>query len=306
MKLEIKKYEYKKSPFYKLESKKKLATYLFKVENYFNNKEKYDREEEYIEFINDNGRIIEAPKFNLKNIQKRISKLMLKIIIPDYIFSSCKGKDYIKNAEHHKDSFYVLIMDISKFFPSCKKNNVYYLYKDKFRMSPDVAYIMTELTTYKKHLPTGAPTSMILAYLSNEKMFNELFMYAKKNKFKISIYVDDIVFSSRKYFSKIIIKDIRNILEKYNFECKNKKTRYCNKKEYIKITGVMIKGNGEVKIPNSMRKKIIEQLKIYDCENNIINKKKIGKSLIGQIASARRIERKFLESTYIKIKKEIK
>ena len=146
-------------------------------------------------------RLIEAPKYNLKLIQKRIKKYLDCFDYPDNVFSGIKGRSYIDNAYYHIDSNYFLKMDLSKFFPNTSREKIYKFYSNKMKMKNDIAAIMSDLSTvdltdimtkeiedfilekgirHINHLPSGSPISSILSYLANIDMFNELDLLAKK------------------------------------------------------------------------------------------------------------------------------
>jgi len=165
-------------------------------------------------------RLIEAPSTQLKIIQRNIKNELNKIIVPDNIFSGVKGKSYIENAKIHRGNKYVFKIDLTAFFPCITRDTVYSFFIDSLKTSPDVAYILTNLLTIdlslcdikdiesvesflisKKirtpnHLISGSPASQILSYLVNHKMFDELQSLCDKNDISMSIYVDDITFSS--------------------------------------------------------------------------------------------------------------
>ena len=49
------------------------------------------------------------------------------------------------------------------------------------------------------HLISGAPTSQILSYLANHKMFDEMQAISDENNVIMTVYVDDVTFSSEYY-----------------------------------------------------------------------------------------------------------
>ena len=66
------------------------------------------------------------------------------------------------------------------------------------------------------HLISGSPSSQILSYLVNQQMFGELQQYSNKNNITMSIYVDDITFSSTiTMFHTENKRNIYKIISKY-------------------------------------------------------------------------------------------
>ena len=62
--------------------------------------------------------------------------------------------------------------------------------------SPDVAKILTDIVTYEKCIPTGCPTSQLIAYYAYEDMFAGIKKIADNHGCLFSLYVDAMTFSS--------------------------------------------------------------------------------------------------------------
>ena len=92
---------------------------------------------------------------------------------------------------------YVLCVDIHSFYPSTDDKKVLQFYKNSLKTPNDIAKVLTELTTFNGHLPTGAPTSVILAFFAYAKTFDDIYMKAQELKIDMSVYVDDVTFSSQ-------------------------------------------------------------------------------------------------------------
>lgn len=79
-------------------------------------------------------RLIEAPQAELKIVQRRIKTLLGKIQTPDNVFSGIKGKSYPENARMHiggrKRNLYKT--DLTAFFPSISREDVYQFLYEKF------------------------------------------------------------------------------------------------------------------------------------------------------------------------------
>ena len=121
----IRTYAIERSPLYNLQSKKKLAQLLFLPEDYFKIIHNY----KYTEFVkkktNGKNRVIYNPEENLKDIQKRIFKLLSRINKPDFVVSGTRGKSYVDNAKIHQNNENVCTIDIEKFYDSTKEIYVY-------------------------------------------------------------------------------------------------------------------------------------------------------------------------------------
>ena len=261
-------------------------------------------------------RLIEAPKYNLKLIQKRIKKYLDCFDYPDNVFSGIKGRSYIDNAYYHIDSNYFLKMDLSKFFPNTSREKIYKFYSNKMKMKNDIAAIMSDLSTvdladimtkeiedfilekgirHINHLPSGSPISSILSYLANIDMFNELDLLAKKYNCIVSFYVDDIIFSSKNKISKSIVKEAERIITKYDQVVNIAKTKSYITSDYKKITGCVIY-NHELLIPNKTKYKIAKLLKQDNYTTKEIN------SILGLINNAHLFDKEKYNDLQYKIK----
>ena len=111
--------------FYGLKSKKVLK-HLLRIQN--NNLLKQDYIASlYLPYIQKEGntRLIEPPKEELKEIQRRIKKILEQIVVPDNVYSGVKGKSYVNNAKTHTGSNRknLLKIDLKSFFSVNQKGN---------------------------------------------------------------------------------------------------------------------------------------------------------------------------------------
>lgn len=243
-------------------------------------------------FINERKRLLEIPNGQLKEIQRKINKLLSTIQIPNYIHNS-KGKSNITNALVHKDTLSKIAkLDIIKFFPSTSRDKVYKFWKNKMNMSGCVANIITNLTTITipnessiinfltkneintySHLPTGSPTSPLLSFLVNSDMFEEIYEVVKKYDGKISIFADDITVSGATKIHNVYYK-IRSILFSNGYRVSNIKSHIHIYNKKIIITGVQICNNNDIRVPNYINKKLkdLKKTKIATKQNDMIIK----------------------------------
>lgn len=277
-------------PLYKLRSKKALFRILKIPDKRFLNQEFIiSKIHPHIEvkYINHklSKRLIEAPDEDLKKIQKKINYYLSKNIFPENIFSGLKKRSYINNAYYHVGNLNIYKLDLTAFFPSITREKVFEFFCQSMKMSKDVSEIMTNLSTVdldktdclnKKdineflisknikthnHLISGAPTSIILSYLVNIDMFDELQSLADTNGFKMSIFVDDLTFSScNKIPSKFVAK-VQSIIKKYNYHLSKSKVKRYTKNYAKSVTGVIIDKDGKLTIPNKLRLKIIKEFR---------------------------------------------
>ena len=277
---------YNSTNLYGLQSQKYLA-YLLRIRN------KNFFKQSYVltcisPYIDNSGkpRLIEAPSDSLKKIQQRIKIELNKIAVPYNVFSGVPGRSSIQNAEIHKNNKFIFKIDLSAFFPHITRQSEYLFFKDTLKESPDVAEIITNLTTVdlslckmkdplsvnsfiekKKikttnHLISGSPCSQILSYLVNQQMFGELQQYSNKNNITMSIYVDDITFSSNNNISYENKRNIYKIISKYFYPVSRHKIKSYSANYPKEITGSIIAQN-TLKVPNRLSYKIIREFKYY-------------------------------------------
>lgn len=240
-------------------------------------------------------RQITAPRKTLKTVQRRILYLLQRVIRPDWLISGEKQKCYIDNGKVHLDGRYVLTIDIKKFYDNCTREPVYQFFIQKLKTSPDVADALTNIVTYQGGIPTGCPTSQMLAFYAYLDMFTEIYDAAQKYHCAFTLYVDDMTFSSQKpFYPQKLTRDVDCILRKYGHKPKYKKVKYYAPSEYKPITGTVITPQQTLVVPNSLQKTV------YDAFQKL--KPTIGKSictaeeakeiqsLMGQIQAARNIE----------------
>ncbi len=311
----------KHCPLYGLKSKKQLVEILGITDKKLLKGKAQDKVNVYIA-TDPKERLIEAPTPVTKKAQGKIKNCLMKCDFPSYVFSGIRGKSYFNNAVIHKNCSFLYKTDISAFFPNISRNAVYNFFLKDLNTSPDVAKILTDICTVdisnaiekdikvanfirnKKirmhnHLCTGSPASPLLSYLANRKMFDEIHNIATNNNLTFSIYMDDIFFSSSKQISYNIRQHILSKLTKYGYNISFKKAIYYLNTDNKKVTGVIISPKNELKIPNKLKRKVV---------NGFSNGKlKISKkSLQGMLIASRLIEnnsfngiRKYLEEKEI-------
>lgn len=190
-------------------------------------------------------------KFNkiLMNIMldKKVRGVKQKSIIP-YLHSAVKQRSYYTNAQVHIGDKFVFAIDLKDFYPSITKYKLYLFFKDKFKLSPDIAMFYSVLSTCKSddgsyRLGQGLSQSSTLAYLVNYTLFNYLYMFSKENDIEMSIYVDDVVFSGKNKIPQSFIDRLFGIIKGNDMFIKRQKVHNYKKESVKKITGVYVNGN---------------------------------------------------------------
>lgn len=296
-KVPIKKYDVTQCALYKCRTKKRLEHLLclepgsLKMIDSIIGYHKFEIDKKH----SDEKREITAPDKTLKAIQRRILYLLHRVIRPEWLISGEKQKCYIDNGKAHVDGKYVLTIDIKKFYDNCTREPVYQFFVQKLKTSPDVAEILTNIITYNGGIPTGCPTSQIMAFYAYSDMFSEISDLAKQYGCKFTLYVDDMTFSSKKPFSPDQLRQlIDRVLRKYGHKPKYPKVKYYGPCDYKPITGTVITPEQSLAVPNGLQKTIYNSFQtvkpLIGTETCSEEDAKQILSLKGQIQAARNIE----------------
>lgn len=244
-------YNINQSPLYKLSSKRRLSEILG-----FNLKEfnQIVDNSNYHVFLNKNKRLIQHPIGLLDSVHKRISKLLSRLNLPDYLHSK-KGSSYVSNAAEHIGNVPLIKTDITKFYPNTVFSSIYELFYVKFKCSKDVAWYLARICCYEgRHIPTGSYISGVLAYLTYQDMFDEIYKLSVFHECKMTCYVDDIVLSGPKA-TKSLLYEVRGIIQKYGMCSKDSKSKTFPANGIKTVTGVII-NNEKLKVPNKRLNRI--------------------------------------------------
>lgn len=252
------KYNIDQCALYKCRSKKRLASLLFLSTEELKKTKNFIKYYSFTKEKKDGGdRKITAPNIKLKKVQKRILFLLSSINRPDWLISGEHGKSYIHNGKYHLKSDYLLTMDIRKYYDNCNREYVYKFFINTLCVSSDVAWILTDIVTFERGIPTGTPTSQLISYYSYQEMFDNINLIAQKHGCIYSLYVDDMTFSSKIPFNpKQLMNEVDIELRKYGHKPKYRKAKYYPKNSHKLITGVGISKDHKLLVANTLQKKI--------------------------------------------------
>ena len=299
-KTENKTYNIENSPLYGLKSRKKLLE-IFYISNYKTlenlsiNKTNY----KVYDIANKNKptkRRIEEPKIHLKKFHKRFNELLQRIEVPEFVKAGRKGSCYVDNGKTHIDGKYFFCSDVEKFFPSSRKQKVFQFLFYDLKMGNDIASLLTNILTFDNHLPTGAPSSQLLTYWAYKKTFNDIYEKAQSMGISMTLFVDDLTFSSIKPIPDEFKSYVISRLKSEGLSVNKKKTKTYGIKQYKKTTGTVISPDNKLLVPNKL------QHKIFKLKHKPNKTEKEIMSLKGMLNSARQIEPTFMNNYYKKLK----
>lgn len=302
MKIELPKYNITQCALYKCNSKKRLE-HLLCIEpgglkiisgiisyHSFEIDKKHTSKTQIVE-----KRKITAPDKTLKLVQARILHLVQRVERPEWLISGEKGKCYIDNGKAHLLGSYVLTIDVKKFYDNCKREPVYQFFIQRLKVSKDVAALLTDIVTYDGGIPTGCPTSQMMAFYAYQEMFTEINEIAQKFHCKFTLYVDDMTFSSQESFSpNLLSQEVDKVLRKYGHKPKYPKVKYYSKHDPKPITGTIVTPEHTLDVPISLQRKVYDNFQeIKHLQGETVTSQDDEKTLLrlrGQIQSVRNID----------------
>lgn len=247
-------------------------------------------------------RLIEEPNMILKSVLKDLKKILFEMFdCPEYNKCWLGGNNYI-NAQAHVGQHAYATTDISSFFTNSKACYVRRFFKNKLNISGDALEILVQMCTFRGHIPTGAPTSSILAFLAHKDLFDEIAEYMSKKDIIFTLYVDDITLSAKHGITGEEIKFIKSVLKKHKLEIKLEKTKFYSFKKAM-ITGFYLNQGGKVSVPDSVGYKVVSLLREKPLED--MNKKELRR-LIGLINYCQTADKRSFSTTKRKMIKQLK
>lgn len=202
-------------------------------------------------------REIVEPGPNLKAIQRRILQLYLNTLKPHPAALGFRRKKSIADhARAHAGAALIITADIQDFFPNTNRQRIKTFWRQQGFSTLEVR-LLTALTTYRGALPQGAPTSPPLSNLVNYELDAALDRRVKQSGGTYTRYADDMVFSwpDLAYPPADFEQTVRALLREVGYSLHPRKGwRVWVRRDEPQVTGVVLKCDGSVDIPDSMRR----------------------------------------------------
>jgi RNA-directed DNA polymerase len=184
-------------------------------------------------------RVIDNPSEKLKAVQSLINERLLKPVqLPTYICGGVKGKSVLDNVRMHQNARVLIKIDIKRFFPSITNRHIFAVWRDLLGCSPRISGLLTQLTTFERHLPQGAPTSTLLANFVLHSCDGPIRGECDRLGIVYSSWVDDLPFSSNN--PRQIISVVARVLAKAGFKISRKKLEILGPGERKILNGVLM------------------------------------------------------------------
>jgi hypothetical protein len=274
-------YPLDQSPLFRLRSRKRLATILGVEPKLLRKFEKDgDWYREWDEPKSKGGfRRIENPQRDLKLVQGRIAKRLAKIMPPKFLFCPVKGRSYVSNAAAHIGNRVVQSLDIKNYFPSTSSKRVFRFFYSVMECDRDIAGLLTQLATYKGHLPTGSPLSPILAYFAHADIWGDVSKIAESNGLVLTVYIDDVTLSGERVPDRVMW-EVKKAISRAGL-------KYHKEKKYVdrpaEVTGLIVLAD-KLAVPNRQHKKKHElhrEITISGTSMSVEQKKKLKERAAG-------------------------
>lgn len=197
-------------------------------------------------------RTVEEPIAPLKQKQREILTELEKQCKLSPQAYGVTGKSALQNAELHEGKDVVIQIDIEDFYRTTTKNLI--MYSVPLSMVKDIDYcLIKDEKTGESYLPTGAPTSPMLANLSMKWRDENLNALAREYGMTYSRYMDDLTFSGD-YHPKGFVKKVKSYLHPYKLNW-NKFQSVHTGYQKAEITGVVV--NGDVPTVSRSRRRTL-------------------------------------------------
>ena len=192
----------------------------------------------------------------LKTVLKRINSLLQPILENQVVYGTRGGKTVDDAAKAHAKSpgFLQLDLDIKDFFPSIGHRCVYAAFV-RIGCSPDVASILTRLTTHEGVLPQGFPSSPAIASLVLCPLDNYLARMQEDLSICCTRYADDISVTGSESDVRCVQEGAIKVLSALGLRVNSSKVRRTRDDHGREVLGLRVH-SGKVKLPMHYRREL--------------------------------------------------
>jgi hypothetical protein len=249
----------------------------------------------------DGFRLIEAPKEQLKAVQRQIlTGILDRVPVHQNAFGFVKERNCLDGANRHAGEQVVVCFDLKDFFPSIRRARIFGLFRClgyPYNVATFLAALCTTVTPSRilgrlsiderahynsAHLPQGSPVSPALANHAAFTLDTRLTALANTLDANFSRYADDVSFSGDKHIANLLMRAVPEIVRDEGFHLNTKKTRVNTSTTRQVVTGIVV--NQHLNI----RRQTFDELKaiIHACakpEDLRLNDPTFRASLLGRL-----------------------
>jgi hypothetical protein len=201
-------------------------------------------------------RTITAPDARLKRLQRRLlAGLLGEARVHQAATGFRPGQSVVTNAAPHVGKRLVVNVDIERFFDTTRYERIISACRRATEglLSPRAAFLLADICTYDGHLPTGAPTSPVLANVILAPVDRALAVVAARHGIAYTRYADDLTFSGGDNATKII-PFARRLLRELGYHLDADKTMCFRRGRRQMVTGLVV--NDKPNLPRRVRRRL--------------------------------------------------
>ena len=288
-KISIERYELECSPFAQKPTQRDVAKLLGETRDDL--RRLVDYKEQFVvrrsELIRGKTRNLVYPNGRLRAVHERLKYHLNKVRQPGYLFSPRRNRGQRDNAELHLDQQQYLTLDLKQFYPSTTGDMVRRLFREDLKMFPDVAGLLTHLSTIDGQVSFGSPLTPVLCTLVHRKMFDQIAEICDARGLRYSVWVDDLTISG-KFVPAEVLKLVRGVIRDAGL--KSHKIKYRTGNRPVFVTGIGVVGRNLV-APNSLHLRIRDSWAKYHKAETTAEKETCAQNLLSQLGTLRHISR---------------
>lgn len=248
----------------------------------------------FIKRDGDKERLIDNPTGPVRALQDRIQERLLgPLNLPDYIHGGVRGRSPISNASSHLRQKVLVAADIGDFFPSVTNCQVFSVWRKTLGCTSTIAGLLTQLTSFKRHLPQGAPTSTTLANLVLFEAGVEVRRASVALGLAYTTFVDDLTFSGER--AREVLGTAAETFRRAGFRLPHRKTKVMGPRSQKEITGVVL--GSKLRVPKDKKSKARATLnRLSFTQAGSREWEAARRSAVGQIAHIGSIDKKLADT----------
>ena len=171
---------------------------------------------------------------------------MRPICFPQNILGGVPKRSVLDNAQIHLNASLLVTIDVKSCFPSITNVHVYKVWREFLGCSTKVATVLTNLTTFHRHLPQGAATSPLLANLVIWMIDEPIRHACSERSVTYSTWIDDLAFSGAA--SRALIPISAKVLQQHGLKISRSKVKIMGTRRLKLLTGTRL-GQGATRAP---------------------------------------------------------
>lgn len=236
-------------------------------------------------------RTIWAPLPKLKAIQKHIqTEIVEKMAIHGAAHGFVLGKSIYSNAVEHTNARVVVGMDLENFFPTFTFSRIKGVFRS-YGYPQGIATLLSLLCTESPRrmmrlngetlyvaagprvLPQGSPASPMLTNVACMRLDRRLSGYALRHGWRYTRYADDLTFSMLDSSSKenpdirSLLRMVHHVTTSEGLKVHPKKTHIMSKGSRQEVTGLVVNGAQEPRVPKDRRRML--RAALHNAKQNV-------------------------------------